>query len=128
MINMPEKVRSVPLYTTSGNLGGFLRYPYIFNAQGEWIGWVTAEREVFSVYGKYVGWLDRGFRILRQRTYNYEHAARTPPGRPGKLTPPAQVPLPSMMAEITASTIDVLEERADLMPTEDAFAYSDDGG
>jgi hypothetical protein len=33
-----------------------------------------------------------------------------------------------MMAEITASTVDVLEERPDLMPTEDAFAYSDDGG
>lgn len=125
---MPEQVRPVPLYTTSGNLGGFLRYPYIFNAQGEWIGWATAEREVFTVYGKYVGWLDKYLRILRQRTHNYEHTGRTPPEPPGKFTPPAQVPLPSMMAELTASTIDVLEERPDIMPTVDTFAYSDDGG
>lgn len=125
---MPEKVRTVPLYTTSGSLGGYLQYPYIFDPHGEWIGWATAEREVFSVYGKYVGWLDKDFRVLRARTHNYEHVARTPPERPGKFAPPAHVPLPAMMAEITPSTIDVLEERPDLMPTEDAFAYSDDGG
>ncbi len=122
---MSEKIRPIPLYTSSGDLGGFLLYPHLFNSQGDWIGWVTADREVYSVYGKYVGWISKDFRILCKRTSSHDHPNKTPPAPPGKFAPPGHVPLPSMMAEITSSTIDVLEERPDLLPTQDSFAYTD---
>jgi hypothetical protein len=125
---MPTSIRPIPLYTTSGDLGGFLLYPYIFNSQGDWIGWATADKQVYSVHGQYVGWLGKDFRILRQRTLNYNPPQQTPPPSPERFRPPAQVPLPPMMAEITSSTIDVLEERPDLLPTSDSFAFTDDVG
>lgn len=123
---MPEKNRPVPLYTTSGSLGGFLYYPNIFNSDGEWIGWVTANQEVYSVFGSYVGWLNKDYRILRKRAEDNDYANQTPPAPPARFAPPALVPLPPLMAEISPSTIDVLEERPDLLPTRDTFAYMDD--
>lgn len=125
---MTASIRPIPLYTTSGDVGGFLLYPYIFNSQGDWIGWVTADKQVYSVHGQYVGWLGKGFRILRQRTLTDNRPQQTPPPAPERFRPPAQVPLPPMMAEITSSTIDVLEERPDLLPTSDSFAFTDDVG
>jgi hypothetical protein len=125
---MSGKIHPIPLYTTSGDLGGFLLYPHLYNSQGEWIGWVTAEREVFSVFGKYVGWLSKDFRILRKRTLTNEHSQQTPPQPPPRFIPPARIPLPPLMAEISASTVDVLEERPDLLPTRDTFAFTDDVG
>lgn len=125
---MPEKNRPVPLYTSSGSLGGFLYYPNIFNSDGEWIGWVTANQEVYSVFGSYVGWLNKDYRILRKRAEDNDYANQTPPAPPGRFVPPALVPLPPLMAEISPSTIDVLEERPDLLPTRDTFAYTDDVG
>jgi hypothetical protein len=125
---MPASIRPIPLYTTSGDLGGFLLYPHIFNSQGDWIGWVTADKQVYSVHGQYVGWMSKDFRILRQRTFDSNRPQQTPPPPPARFRPPAQVPLPPMMAEITSSTIDVLEERPDLLPTLDSFAFTDDVG
>lgn len=125
---MPASIRPIPLYTTSGDLGGFLLYPHIFNSQGDWIGWVTADKQVYSVHGLYVGWLSKDFRILRQRTLDRNHPQQNPPPEPARFRPPAQVPLPPMMAEISSSTIDVLEERPDLLPTRDSFAFTDDVG
>lgn len=123
---MPEKNRPVPLYTTSGSLGGFLYDPNIFNSDGEWIGWVTANQEVYSVFGSYVGWLDKGYRILRKRAEDDDHPNQTPPPAPLKFVPPALVPLPPLMGEISPSNIDVLEERPELLPTRDSFAHTDD--
>ena len=123
---MPEKNRPVPLYTTSGSLGGFLYYPNIFNSDGEWIGWVTANQEVYSVFGSYVGWLNKDYRILRKRAEDDDHPNQTPPAAPDRFAPPVLVPLPPLMGEISPSTIDVLEERPDLLPTRDTFAYTDD--
>ena len=125
---MPASIRPLPLYTTSGDLGGFLVYPYVFNSQGDWIGWVTADKQVYSVHGLYVGWLSKDFRILRQRTLDRNRPQQNPPSQPARFRPPAQVPLPPMMAEISSSTIDILEERPDLLPTRDSFALTDDVG
>lgn len=109
----------IPVYTTRGDLGAFLAYPYLFNSQGEWIGFVTPEREVYSVFGGYVGVLTGEPRILRKRSETHEHPRRTVPIPPAKITVPAHVPLPPMMAEIRFDTLDVLEEDPDLMPTMD---------
>ncbi|MFN3492386.1 MAG: 4-fold beta flower protein, partial [Anaerolineales bacterium] len=47
----------IPIYTTKGDAEAFLQYPYLFNRSGEWIGFVTPKREVYSVLGEYVGTL-----------------------------------------------------------------------
>lgn len=116
---MTQNRTLIPVYTSRGDLGAFLAYPYLYNCMGEWIGFVTAEREVFSVYGNYVGRLTGEPRILRKRSEAHERSDRTLPIRPGKITVPAHVPLAPMMAEIRFDTMDVLEEDPELLPTLD---------
>jgi hypothetical protein len=36
-----------PIYNTRGDAEAFLAYPYLFNRNGDWIGFVTPKREVF---------------------------------------------------------------------------------
>ena len=103
-----------------------MRYPYIYNPQGEWIGWVTRERQVYSVHGHYVGWLSRDSRILRKRTYDHSLPERLPPRKPPSLRPPATIPLPPMMAELRYSEVDVLEDDPNLLPTLDAGELRED--
>jgi hypothetical protein len=43
---MTETKKTVPIYTSSGDTGGYLKYPYIFNQIGDWIGWVTEGNQV----------------------------------------------------------------------------------
>jgi hypothetical protein len=123
---MNKQSRPIPIYTTSGDLGAFLEYPHIFNPMGEWIGWITPDRQVYSVYGKYVGWIDVGPRIFRKRVYDFTIPDRQPPSLPKRLRIPATVPLAPLMSEITYSTIDVLDENAELLPTLDDFSFVDD--
>lgn len=104
------KQRILPIYTTLGDVGGYLYYPYIFNSSGEWVGWVTEGREVYSVLGHYVGWLSNDPRVLRKRSYDFTKPRKTPPVPPPKLRPPATVPLAPLMPELTHATIDVLYE------------------
>lgn len=111
--------RLIPIYTTRGDLGAYLVYPYLHNPQGEWIGWVTPERDVYSVLGSYVGWLSKDARILRHRSYDYSKPDLQPPRPPQRIRVPATVPLPPMMAEIPFSTIDVLEDEPDRLRTVD---------
>ncbi len=108
----------IPIYTTKGDAGAFLSYPFIFNGVGEWIGWVTPDRKVFSVHGQYVGWLTGDPRILRKRADAFEDH-RTPPARPGRVLVPAMVPLAPMMPELSFGVMDVLQEDPDLLPTID---------
>jgi len=123
---MNKQSRPIPIYTTPGDLGAFLVYPHIFNPIGDWIGWITPDRQVYSVYGKYVGWIDDGPRIFRKRVYDYTIPDRQPPSLPNRLTVPATVPLARLMSENTYSTIDVLDEYPELLPTMDDFTFVDD--
>ncbi len=107
---MAGKRNIFPIYTSRGDLGAYLVYPHLFNNQGEWIGWVTEKREVYSVLGIYVGWLSDDPRILRKRSYDYTLPRRKPPSPPKKIRVPASVPLARMMPELTYSTVDVLDE------------------
>ncbi len=56
----------IPIYTSRGDAEAFLCYPYLFNRLGEWIGWVTSDKHVYSVLGIYVGELTTEPRILRK--------------------------------------------------------------
>lgn len=111
--------RLIPIYTTRGDLGAYLVYPHLYNPQGEWIGWVTAAREVYSVLGSYVGWLSTDPRILCKRGYDFSKPMLRPPAHPGRIPVPASVPLPPMMAELTYATVDVLEEEPERLRTAD---------
>ncbi len=122
---MADPKRLIPIYTTSGDTGGFLQYPYLYNQIGDWIGWMTADNQVYSVYGCYVGWL-KNKRILRRRADDFQKPDRKPPPAPPRFLPPATVPLPPMMAELKYETIDVLEDMPELMPRLDDFAVSND--
>ena len=59
--------RIIPIYSSRGDVEAFLVFPYLFNRNGEWIGFVTPQREVYSVFGEYVGALTNDPRIIRKR-------------------------------------------------------------
>ena len=116
---MNSSPRIIPIYTTRGDLGAFLIYPYILNPSGEWIGWITPERLVYSVHGHYVGYLDNGPRILRKIADSYDHTKRSVPPAPPKYPLPVTVPLAPMMPELTYGILDVLEDLPESMPSVD---------
>jgi hypothetical protein len=112
--------RLIPIYTTRGDLGAYLGYPYIFSRQGEWIGWVTRERQVYSVHGDYVGWLSNDPRILRKLADSAGLEHRSPPPAPKRINLPASAPLAPLMSELSFGTLDVLQDDPDLLPPIDA--------
>lgn len=117
----------IPLYTSRGDVEAFLVYPYLFNRLGEWIGWVTAGREVYSVLGAYVGQLSDDRRILRKRILDPAPPNRTPPPPPPqKIYPPATVPLAPLMKELEFSFVDVLLEEPERLHTADSGELKQD--
>lgn len=123
---MAENDKPLPIYTTSGATGGYLEFPYVFDQVGDWIGWVTEEDQVYSVYGRYVGWLNKDKRILRRRADDFQKPDLSPPPAPSRFLPPATVPLPPLMAELKYEVVDVLEDMPELMPRIDDYAIEDD--
>lgn len=115
----------IPIYTTRGDAEAFLCYPYIYNRTGEWIGWVTRERDVYSVLGVYVGYLSDDVRILRKITVE-DKPHHTPPPKPGKILVPAMVPLAPLMKELYRDTADVLLDEPERLHTLDAGELRDD--
>jgi hypothetical protein len=109
----------IPIYSTSGDLGAYLLYPYLYNAQGEWVGYVRPNREVYSVLGHYVGKLSNDPRILRKRSYDFSKPRLDPPPPQPRITVPATVPLAPMMAELSYTMIDVLEDEPERLSTID---------
>jgi hypothetical protein len=113
------KGKAIPIYTSKGDWSALLVFPFVFNSMGEWIGWVTSDRQVYDVDGLYIGWLTPDARILRKRTYDEALPHRTPPVPPERIRPPATVPLPPMMAELPFEHIDVLLEEPERLHTTD---------
>lgn len=109
----------IPIYTTKGDADAFLQYPYLFNRNGDWIGFVTPMREVYSVIGDFVGILTNDPRIIRKRATSTLRPRLSPPPRPQKVYPPATVPLPRMMGDLSVSVIDVLMEAPERLHTLD---------
>jgi len=116
----------IPIYTTKGDAEAFLVYPYLYSRTGEWIGWVTPEREIYSVLGSYVGFLGNGPRILRKRSIEIATTEKTPPSKPPKIRLPATVPLAPMMAELNHSEIDILMEEPERLHTADSGEFRQD--
>ncbi|HSR46573.1 MAG TPA: hypothetical protein VLL77_01175 [Anaerolineales bacterium] len=121
-----SKGKAIPIYSTVGDWCALLVFPNLFSPAGEWIGWVTPDRQVYDVHGLYVGWLTADPRILRKRTYDTELERRIPPIDPGRIRPPATVPLPPMMSSLPFEVVDVLEEEPDRLHTVDAGELKDD--
>ena len=118
--------RIIPIYSSRGEVEAFLVFPYLFNRNGEWIGYVTPQREVYSVLGNYVGALTNDPRIVRPRAGDLSkpHIKVTPP--PGRLSTPAQLPLAPLMSDLTHSLVDVLLEQPELLHTVDSGELRDD--
>src|ERR1044071_4661173 len=102
--------RIIPIYSSRGEVEAFLVFPYLFNKSGEWIGWVTPQREVYSVMGMYVGALTNDPRIVRQRADTALRPRVQAPPAPGRLNTPATLPLAPLMSDLSLSLVDVLVE------------------
>ena len=116
----------IPVYTTKSDPEAFLAYPHLFNRNGDWIGWVTPKREVYSVLGYYVGFLTNDPRILRKRATNTLKPRLQPPPAPTKIYPPATIPLAPLMPELTHSSVDVLLDEPERLHTLDIGELRED--
>ncbi len=116
---MTSANRLIPIYISRGDVGGFLQFPYIFNRDGEYIGWVTSTRQVYSVHGQYVGSLTMEPRIIRKQSSGYLKPRLAPPPIPEPIKPPATLPLAPMMSELPVGSFDVLEDKPELLPPKD---------
>jgi hypothetical protein len=121
-----SKRKPIPIYTTPGDWAALMVFPHLFNTIGEWIGWVSSDRQVYDVDGVYVGWLTSEPRILRKRIIEDELPRSTVPDTPSRIRPPATVPLPPMMAELPFEIIDVLEEEPERLHTTDTGEFKED--
>jgi hypothetical protein len=108
----------IPIYSTRGDADAFLVFPYLYNRTGEWIGFVTPKREVYSVLGYYVGFLTNDPRILRKRSGEDKPRLKPPP-RPVRLRVPTNNPLPKMMSDVPFEMRDVLQDEPELLHTLD---------
>ncbi len=113
-MNSPQQF--VAIYTSDGNPAAFLVYPYIYNRQGQWIGWVTRNRHVYSVEGNYVGWLNDEPRILRKQSTSRIKPRLTPPPTPVKLDFSEAVSPPLQLPALKTGTYDVLLDAPELLP------------
>lgn len=110
----------IPIYTSKGDPEAFLLYPYLFSRTGDWIGFVTPTREVYSVLGNFVGMLTNDPRIVSKRATSTLRPRLKPPAKPQKVYPPATIPLAPLMADLTQSIIDVLQDAPDRLHTLDS--------
>lgn len=123
---MAASRKPIPIYSTRGDWSALLVFPYLYNTMGEWIGWVTPEKQVYNIDGIYVGWLTSEPRILRKRVIERLTDRRASPKTPEKIRPPATVPLPPMMAELPFDIMDVFEEDLPLLTTADHGEFKQD--
>lgn len=123
---MTTPAKAIPIYSTPGDWMALLVFPYLYSSQGEWIGFVTPDRQVYDVQGLYVGWLTPDPRILRKRTMDDELERREPLPSPPRIRPPATVPLPPMMSGLPFEVIDVLEDEPERLHTTDAGELKED--
>jgi hypothetical protein len=118
--------RLIPVYSSRGETDAFLVFPYLFNRGGEWIGFVTPQRDVYSVNGVYAGTLTSEPRIIRKRATNTLKPRLNPPPHPGRFPVPAILPLAPLMSELTSSQVDVLAEEPERLHTVDAGELRED--
>jgi hypothetical protein len=118
--------RIIPIYASNGEAEAFLVFPYLFNRSGEWIGFITPKREVYSVMGNFVGNLSDDTRIIRKRSEDELKPKLQPPPKPGKIATPSSIPLAPMMSDLPLSLIDVLQDEPDRLHTVDGGELRED--
>jgi len=116
----------VPIYSSRGDAEAFLVFPYLFNRTGEWIGFVTPKRDVYSVLGNYVGFLSDDTRITRKRADDDIKPRLQPPPKPGRLSTPSTVPLAPLMSDLPISTVDILQDEPERLHTLDGGELRED--
>jgi hypothetical protein len=114
------------IFTSRGDWGAFLIYPYLFNTSGEWIGWVTPHKEIFNLDGSYIGMISPDQRILRKKSLETIPPKRKVPAPPSKPRIPAAIPLPPQMTELSYDQFDVLEEMPGMLHTMDSGEFKPD--
>jgi hypothetical protein len=120
MTTQQPQRRIIPIYSSRGEAEAYLVFPYLFNRNGDWIGWITPQREVYSVLGYYVGALTEDARIVRKRADDEHKPRLRPPQHPGRIAAPARVPLAPLMKDLTHSVVDVLQEEPERLHTLDS--------
>jgi len=120
------QLRIIPIYSSRGEVDAYLVFPYLFNRAGEWIGFVTPHREVYSVLGNYVGFLTNDPRIVRKRAVDEVRPRLKPPAAPRRLVTPAHTPLAPLMSDLTHSLVDILAEEPERLHTVDTGELRDD--
>ena len=120
------QTRIIPIYSSRGEVDAYMLYPYLFNRGGEWIGWVTPQKEVYSVIGNYVGFLTNDPRIVRRRGEDTTRPRQPAPPRPRRLIPPAHTPLAPLMGDLTQNLVDILAEEPERLHTVDTGELRDD--
>ena len=118
--------RIIPIYASNGDAEAFLVFPYLFDRSGEWIGWVTPKREVYSVMGLYVGNLSDDARIVRRRGEDENRPHLQPPTKPGKIATPPSIPLAPLMSDLPLGLIDVLQDEPERLHTPDSGELRED--
>jgi hypothetical protein len=118
--------RMIPIYSSRGETDAFLVFPYLFNRSGEWIGFVTPQRDVYSVLGVYAGTLTNEPRIIRKRSTSSLKPRLNPPPHPGRISIPAMLPLAPLMSDLTSSHVDVLSEEPERLHTLDTGEFRED--
>jgi hypothetical protein len=118
--------RIIPIYASNGEAEAFLVFPNLFNRSGEWIGFVTPKREVYSVMGSFVGTLTNDPRITRRRAEDELKPRLKPPSHPGRITTPSSVPLAPLMSDLPISLIDVLQDEPERLHTVDSGELRED--
>lgn len=116
----------IPIYNSKGDAEAFLEYPYIFNRNGDWVGFVTSRRQVYSVLGMYVGYLTDDPRIFRKASTSTLKPRVEVPPEPGKIYAPATIPLAPLMSEVPPGTIDVLLEEPERLHALDTGELRED--
>jgi hypothetical protein len=121
-----SNIKIIPIYTSNGDAEAFLFFPYLYNRSGEWIGWVTREREVYSVLGYFVGEMSIEPRILRRRISTGVTPRKPPPQNPPRIAIPATIPLAPLMAELRFGIVDVLLEEPERLHSIDSGELQQD--
>ena len=117
---MANQATLIPIYTTKGDADAFLLYPYLFNRTGDWIGFVTSNREVYSVRGEFVGTLTNDPRIVGSRSMGESKPRLNPPPAPNRVQLLNSIPLAPMMPDLSYSLIDILLDEPEKLHTLDS--------
>jgi hypothetical protein len=119
-MNSNSSLPIIPIYTTKGDAEAFLVYPYLYNRMGDWIGWVSPDKSVYSVLGYFVGELTNEPRITRRRFTSTLRPWKAPPPRPVHFDVPATIPLAPLMGDLRFGLVDVLQEEPERLHSLDA--------